>query len=93
MQADPSRQPEYVLLRDCDCNSLLPPVQADTNLDNRLSLGELRDVLHKASSRFSHLREHAQFLDRKTGGLNRWGGLVSQTLRGERVGGFVWEVT
>lgn len=44
---------------------------ADTNKDGTLSLGELRDVLMKASNEFSHLEEHARFLDRCGTGRGR----------------------
>ncbi len=53
--------------------------QADKDKDNRLTLEELRDVLTQASSRFSHLEEHAKFLDGKQG-MARWGGMVYKTL-------------
>jgi hypothetical protein len=56
--------------------------QADKNQDGKLSLNELRTLLADASNRFSHLAEHAQFLDSKAGGLNRWGGMVSKSIIG-----------
>lgn len=34
-----------------------------------------------AACRFSHLQEHARFLDSKAG-INRWGGLVAKSLNG-----------
>lgn len=36
---------------------------ADTNKDNKLTLAELRDLMNQASKRYSHLEEHARFLD------------------------------
>eukprot|EP00195_Chlamydomonas_chlamydogama_P008836 CAMPEP_0202898464 /NCGR_PEP_ID=MMETSP1392-20130828/6978_1 /ASSEMBLY_ACC=CAM_ASM_000868 /TAXON_ID=225041 /ORGANISM="Chlamydomonas chlamydogama, Strain SAG 11-48b" /LENGTH=558 /DNA_ID=CAMNT_0049584399 /DNA_START=316 /DNA_END=1992 /DNA_ORIENTATION=- len=56
--------------------------EADTNKDDQLSLEELRILLDKASKQFSHLEEHARFLDMKTGGISRFGSLVAATLSG-----------
>ncbi|KAG2424696.1 hypothetical protein HXX76_014272 [Chlamydomonas incerta] len=53
--------------------------QADTNRDGRLSLEELRQLLTAASKEFSHLEEHARFLDSQTG-VKRFGGLVAKSL-------------
>lgn len=53
---------------------------ADTNADGKLSLAELRAVLGTAAKEFSHLEEHARFLETKTGGLRRWGGMVGREL-------------
>ncbi|PNW69798.1 hypothetical protein CHLRE_19g750547v5 [Chlamydomonas reinhardtii] len=53
--------------------------QADTNRDGRLSLEELRVLLNTASKEFSHLEEHARFLDSQTG-VKRFGGLVAKSL-------------
>lgn len=36
---------------------------ADTNKDDKLTLAELRDLMNQASKRYSHLEEHARFLD------------------------------
>lgn len=36
---------------------------ADTNKDNKLTLAELRALMNQASKRYSHLEEHARFLD------------------------------
>ena len=35
----------------------------------------------QASERFSHLKEHASFLDAKAGGSKRWGGLVGSFVK------------
>lgn len=59
---------------------------ADVNKDSVLTLEEIRTVLVKASLRFSHLREHARFLDSRVGGLNRFGNLVRQTLAPVKAG-------
>ncbi|KAG2428088.1 hypothetical protein HYH02_014479 [Chlamydomonas schloesseri] len=53
--------------------------QADTNRDGKLSLEELRQLLTTASKEFSHLEEHARFLDSQTG-IKRFGGLVANSL-------------
>jgi hypothetical protein len=37
---------------------------ADLNKDGRLQLAELRTLLREASKEYSHLAEHARFLDR-----------------------------
>lgn len=37
---------------------------ADTNKDGYLQLDELRDMLRSASKQYSHLEEHATFLDK-----------------------------
>ena len=37
--------------------------QADINKDGKLQLSELRTMLNKASSQYSHFAEHARFLD------------------------------
>ena len=37
--------------------------QADINKDGKLQLSELRMMLNKASSQYSHFAEHARFLD------------------------------
>ena len=54
--------------------------QADTNGDGKLSLAELRTVLATAAGQFSHLEEHARFLEAKGGGLGRWGGMARAAL-------------
>lgn len=36
---------------------------ADTNKDDKLTLAELRALMNQASKRYSHLEEHARFLD------------------------------
>jgi NADH:ubiquinone reductase (non-electrogenic) len=51
--------------------------QADANKDGKLQLGELRDVMKKASKRFPHLAEHATFLENKYG-YSRFGNVVSK---------------
>ena len=38
-------------------------MDADINKDGTLELSELREILKKASSEFSHLEEHALFLE------------------------------
>mmetsp|Transcript_9846 Transcript_9846/g.24576 ORF Transcript_9846/g.24576 Transcript_9846/m.24576 type:complete len:605 (-) Transcript_9846:893-2707(-) len=53
--------------------------EADVDGDDKLTLKELRDVLIKASSEYSHLKEHAEFLEAKTG-TKRWGGLVAKVV-------------
>ncbi|KAL6756599.1 type-II calcium-dependent NADH dehydrogenase [Haematococcus lacustris] len=55
--------------------------QADLNHDERLSLSELRSLLSTASTQFSHLAEHASFLETKAGS-SRWGGLVAKAVQG-----------
>jgi NADH:ubiquinone reductase (non-electrogenic) len=53
--------------------------QADKDKDGKLRFSELRDVLNAASKEYSHLEEHARFLDSKTG-TKRFGGLVRSTV-------------
>jgi len=36
---------------------------ADTNKDDKLTLAELRQLMSQASKQYSHLEEHARFLD------------------------------
>ncbi len=36
---------------------------ADTDKDDRLTLAELRHLMNQASKQYSHLEEHARFLD------------------------------
>lgn len=36
---------------------------ADTDKDDMLTLAELRQLMSQASKRYSHLEEHARFLD------------------------------
>ncbi|KAG2486568.1 hypothetical protein HYH03_014738 [Edaphochlamys debaryana] len=55
--------------------------QADINGDGKVSLEEMRKLLADASKEFSHLEEHARFLDSNTG-ARRFGGLVAKTLVG-----------
>ncbi|KAK9812482.1 hypothetical protein WJX73_003352 [Symbiochloris irregularis] len=59
--------------------------QADANRDGVLCVTELRDVLRTASATYSHLQEHALFLDSQFGGEKRWGGMVKQALEKARV--------
>ncbi|KAJ9530429.1 hypothetical protein QJQ45_000803 [Haematococcus lacustris] len=59
--------------------------QADLNHDERLSLSELRSLLSTASTQFSHLAEHASFLETKAGS-SRWGGLVAKAVQGKSAG-------
>jgi hypothetical protein len=40
--------------------------------------------MNKAGSQFGHLKEHARFLDAKTGGTKRFGGLVSKVRIGHK---------
>ncbi|KAK9866248.1 hypothetical protein WJX84_006230 [Apatococcus fuscideae] len=49
--------------------------EADINKDGKLQLSELRMMLNKASSQYSHFAEHARFLDGKYG-VYRWGNMV-----------------
>ncbi|KAK9836804.1 hypothetical protein WJX74_008426 [Apatococcus lobatus] len=58
-------------------------VDADINKDGTLELSELRLILKKASAEFSHLEEHATFLEGQQG-AKRFGGLVRDTLTGNR---------
>lgn len=58
-------------------------VKADKNKDDQLSLDELRDMLKEASGQFSHLAEHAQFLNGKAG-MSRWGGMVAKAISGNQ---------
>jgi NADH:ubiquinone reductase (non-electrogenic) len=51
--------------------------EGDANGDGRLSLRELRALLRRASSEFSHFEEHARFLDSRSGA---WGGLVKKAV-------------
>lgn len=50
---------------------------ADTDKDGRVSLKELQAMLFEASKEFSHLEEHARFLEAKN---KRFGGLLSKVL-------------
>ncbi len=47
----------------------------DRNKDGKLSLEELRELLTTASKEFSHLEEHARFLDRCGQGQEQGQGL------------------
>lgn len=56
----------------CACVSVQPKAldysdelfeSADTNKDDKLTLAELRALMNQASKRYSHLEEHARFLD------------------------------
>lgn len=60
--------------------------QADVNKDNVLTITELRDMMAEASKQFSHLAEHARFLDAKTGGPARFGNMVNDLLKGDAPG-------
>lgn len=58
-------------------------LQADTDKDDTLTVEQLRQLLLKGSERFSHLREHAEFLNTMQGGVApRWGGLVKRVAAG-----------
>ena len=59
-------------------------VEANINNDGRLQLSELRSVLRKASQRFSHLAEHATFLESRAG-YKRFGNIVGKAFEGARV--------
>jgi hypothetical protein len=63
---------------------------ADDSPWNKLSskLQPLLRLLPQASKRFPHLREHADFLNTKTG-ANRWSGMVKQLVAGRVVGALV----
>ena len=52
-------KPAHILV---DCMQRLF-VDADINKDGTLELSELRLILKKASTEFSHLEEHATFLE------------------------------
>ena len=56
------------------------------NKDDVLTLTELRDMMAEASKQFSHLAEHARFLDAKTGGTARFGNMVNDMLKGDAPG-------
>lgn len=53
--------------------------RADSDKDLSLSMKEVRSMLMDASKRFSHLEEHARFMESKTG-ARRWGSMVVQQL-------------
>ncbi|KAL3146637.1 tubulin alpha 1 [Trebouxia sp. C0010 RCD-2024] len=55
---------------------------ADTNKDDKLTLAELRALMNQASKRYSHLEEHARFLDAKYGS-KRFGGLVRSEINSQ----------
>lgn len=55
----------------------------DRNKDGKLSLEELRELLTTASKEFSHLEEHARFLDSRTG-VRRFSDLVLKTLANQQ---------
>eukprot|EP00882_Tetradesmus_deserticola_P003879 GHRQ01004103.1.p1 GENE.GHRQ01004103.1~~GHRQ01004103.1.p1 ORF type:complete len:615 (+),score=301.43 GHRQ01004103.1:630-2474(+) len=58
--------------------------QADTNKDGLVGLRELQALLKQASKEFSHLEEHARFLEAKN---KRFGGLVQRALAGSNGNG------
>lgn len=58
---------------------------ADTNKDDKLTLAELRQLMSQASKQYSHLEEHARFLDAKYG-AKRFGGLVRTEINSEAAG-------
>ncbi|KAF6266031.1 hypothetical protein COO60DRAFT_1633095 [Scenedesmus sp. NREL 46B-D3] len=58
--------------------------QADTNKDGLVGLKELQALLTEASKEFSHLEEHARFLEAKN---KRFGGLLQRALAGSNANG------
>lgn len=54
--------------------------RSPTYQSGALSLDELRAILNEASKEFSHLEEHARFLDAKS---NRFGGLLKKFVSSE----------
>eukprot|EP00775_Hariotina_reticulata_P004476 gene4476-4730_t len=57
--------------------------QADINKDGTVSMPELARLLRDASKEFSHLEEHARFMDAKN---KRFGNLVARVLGGTNSG-------
>lgn len=53
--------------------------EADLDGNGKLPVQELCNILNEASKEFSHLSEHARFLDQKLG-QKRWGGMVAKLL-------------
>ena len=57
--------------------------RADRDGSGTLDLDELRDLLTTASEEYAQFKEHARFLESRSG-MARWGGMVGRTLEKAR---------